>query len=178
MKGVIFNLLEKVVSDEFGPDVWDDLIEASGASGAYTSLGNYDDAEIEALVAAASRKLGLSRADILHWFGVKAIPILRQLYPALFDGHQTSRDFVLSVNEIIHPEVLKLYPQAACPFFHMQRRDGETVELNYESRRDLIDLAHGFIDGAASVYGDRVSVEHGVPTEEGRVESLTVRWQT
>ena len=27
MKGVIFNLLERVVTDEYGVDVWDDLID-------------------------------------------------------------------------------------------------------------------------------------------------------
>ena len=44
MKGVIFNLLERAVTDEYGADVWDDLIDDAGVGGAYSSLGNYDDA--------------------------------------------------------------------------------------------------------------------------------------
>ncbi|WP_374405811.1 heme NO-binding domain-containing protein [Pelagerythrobacter sp.] len=159
MKGVIFNLLERVVTDEFGADIWDDLIDEAGVSGAYSSLGNYADEDIEALVAAAAAKTGQTRAQVLHWFGVHAMPLLRELYPSLFDPHATSQDFVLSVNEMIHPEVRKLYPDAVCPFFHVRRNGDNAVSLQYESQRDMIDLAHGFLDGAAVVYGDKVAVE-------------------
>jgi hypothetical protein len=31
MKGVIFNLLEEIVEDEFGADTWDALLEAAEA---------------------------------------------------------------------------------------------------------------------------------------------------
>ena len=58
MKGVIFNLLERVVTDEFGADTWDDLIDEAGVDGAYSSLGNYADAEVEALLGAAAAKSG------------------------------------------------------------------------------------------------------------------------
>lgn len=158
MKGVIFNLLERVVTDEYGADIWDDLIEEAGVEGAYSSLGNYPDAEIEALLQAAAAKTGMTRAQVLHWFGVRAMPLLRQLYPSLFDQHTCSRDFVLSVNEMIHPEVRKLYPDASCPFFHVRRTGSETISMDYESQREMIDLAHGFIDGAAALFGDRVAV--------------------
>jgi hypothetical protein len=78
MKGVVFNLLEETVTRSFGADVWDGLIEASGVSGAYSSLGNYPDEEIEALVAAASASLSLDRNAVLRWFGHNAIPVLAE----------------------------------------------------------------------------------------------------
>lgn len=176
MKGIIFNLLERVVTEEYGADVWDDLIDDAGVSGVYTSLGNYSDTEIEALITAASARTGLSRAEILHWFGLRAMPMLRALYPGLFDGHDSSQDFVLSVNENIHPEVRKLYPDAACPFFHMRRQNDDSMTLRYESERRMIDLAHGFIDGAAEVYGDRIEVTRPAAESEERELRLDVRW--
>lgn len=172
MKGVIFNLLERVVTDEYGADVWDDLIDEAGVGGAYSSLGNYADDEVEALVAAAAAKTGETRAQVLHWFGVRAMPLLRELYPTLFDPHASSQDFVLSVNEMIHPEVRKLYPDAVCPFFHVRRDGPDAVSMQYESRRDMIDLAHGFLDGAAAVYGDRVTVDKPA----GAADQLDVSW--
>ena len=174
MKGVIFNLLERVVTDEYGVDVWDDLIDDAGVTGAYSSLGNYDDSEIEALVAAAAAKTGQTRAQVLHWFGVRAMPLLRELYPSLFDPHGSSHDFVLSVNEMIHPEVRKLYPDAQCPFFHMRRSGEDVVTMKYESQREMIDLAHGFLDGAAEIYGDRITVTK--PGTGELTESLEVSW--
>jgi hypothetical protein len=74
MKGVVFNLLEETVTRSFSANVWDDLIDASGVSGAYTSLGNYPDEEIEAPVAAASAALSLDRNAVLRWFGQKGDP--------------------------------------------------------------------------------------------------------
>ena len=58
MKGVIFILLEKVVSEAHGEAVWEALLEKSGASGTYTSLGSYPDEELLGLVAAASEATG------------------------------------------------------------------------------------------------------------------------
>ena len=50
MKGVVFNLLEEVVTERHGDAVWDTLLDASGLVGSYTSLGSYPDEEMEKLV--------------------------------------------------------------------------------------------------------------------------------
>ena len=54
MKGIIFNVAEEVVTDLYGADAWDSLLASAELEGAYTSLGNYDDAEIAAIIAAAA----------------------------------------------------------------------------------------------------------------------------
>ncbi len=58
MKGMIFNLLEEVVTAEYGEDTWDVLLDRSGAGGAYTSLGSY-----------ASEALELPPDTVVRWFG-------------------------------------------------------------------------------------------------------------
>src|SRR5436309_1246445 len=50
----MFNLLEELVSREHGDETWDDLLEASGLEGAYTSLGSYPDEDLTRLVGSAS----------------------------------------------------------------------------------------------------------------------------
>ena len=50
MKGIIFNLLEEVVTQEHGEEAWEDLLDRSGVEGAYTSLGSYPDQEFLALL--------------------------------------------------------------------------------------------------------------------------------
>lgn len=54
MKSIIFNLLEQVVTDAHGEDIWDDLLAGAGLEGAYTSLGNYPDEDLLSPVSAAS----------------------------------------------------------------------------------------------------------------------------
>lgn len=50
IKGIVFNLLEEIVSEQHGPDTWDALLDATEVDGSYTSLGNYPDEELLALV--------------------------------------------------------------------------------------------------------------------------------
>src|SRR5439155_7944494 len=76
MKGIIFNLLEEVVTQQFGQDTWDKLLDTAGVDGAFTSLGNYPDEHLFKLVAAASADLDRPPNEIVRWFGTKAIPLL------------------------------------------------------------------------------------------------------
>lgn len=177
MKGVVFNVLEETVLRQFGSETWDDLLDDSGACGVYTSLGNYSDEEMVALVSAAAAKLGMSNAQVLRWFGRRAMPILKERYPALFQSHTSSRNFVLSVNSIIHPEVRKLYSGAKCPFFHFREGTGGSVMMGYDSSRRMCDLAHGFINGAADVFEDEVDITHHSCMNHGADKCLMeIRW--
>lgn len=177
MKGVIFNLLEEAVVDQFGDNTWDDLLDAAELEGAYTSLGSYPDSEIMALVAAASEKLHLSPAAILRWFGKSAIPSLAVHYPAFFEAPGNVRNFLLSVNTIIHPEVRKLYSGAGCPHFRFQQLGTGELIIGYSSPRKMCALAEGFIDGAAAHYGETVNVSHRNCMHDGSEEcALVVQW--
>lgn len=177
MKGVIFNILEEVVIEQFGAGAWDDLLDDTGLDGAYTSLGSYPDSEIVALVGAASAKLGKPPAEILRWFGRSAIPVLAERYPAFFEMPSSTRNFLLSVNEIIHPEVRKLYSGAGCPHFRFSQPAGGALVIGYDSARKLCHLAEGFIDGAAAHYGERVEIEHRTCMHHGAPScELAVTW--
>src|SRR5687767_1525267 len=103
MKGIIFNLLETVVAREFGEDTWDGLLDATGLSGAYTSVGSYPHEELVALVGAASDATGRPAGDLVRWFGREAIPLLYSRYAVFFDPHQSTRPFLLTLNDVIHP---------------------------------------------------------------------------
>jgi hypothetical protein len=177
MKGVVFNLLESVVTAKYGADTWDSLLDAANASGVYTSLGNYDDAEMEALAAAAAQALGLQRADVLRWFGRSAIPVLAELYPDFFTPHSSARPFVSGVNDIIHAEVRKLYAGAACPHFGIHEASDGAITMRYRSTRKMCALAQGFIEGAADWYCETVEVEHTSCVEQGDPHcEFNIRW--
>jgi hypothetical protein len=176
MKGVVFNLLEEVVTSHYGPDTWDDLLDASGLDGAYTSLGSYDDEQLEKLVASASAALNLPRAEVLRWFGAEAMAHLARIYPVFFEPHRSTRPFLTSVNSIIHPEVRKLYAGAGCPHFNFSD-DGDDLVMEYRSPRRLCALAEGFTQGASAHYGERVVFEHHRCVERGDASCVFhIRW--
>ena len=158
MKGIIFNLAEEVVAREHGDDVWDAVLEGAGVSGSYTSLGSYPDADLGAIVASAARLLGADERDVLRHVARGAIPILAARYPHFFSPHRHACAFVLTLNDIIHPEVRKLYPGADVPSFTYDLHGDRAVTLTYTSSRRLCVLAEGFISGAATHYGEKVAI--------------------
>jgi len=179
MKGIVFNLLEDAVARDHGPDGWCDLIDAAGVSGIYTSLGSYPDEELFGLVNTAAALMGNSPADVLQWFGRAAMPMLASRYGELFVGHDNARSFVLSVNDIIHPEVRKLYSGAGCPNFHFRYDDAGRLLVSYQSPRGLCRLAHGFIEGASDHFGQATTIEHLSCMQDGAPACrMAVAWTT
>jgi predicted hydrocarbon binding protein len=159
MKGIVFQLLEEVVTTHHGVDAWDEWIDAAGVDGAYTSLGSYDDRDLGKLVTAAATALEVEPTEVVRWFGREALPLLAQKYPQFFQRHDSARPFVLSLNRIIHPEVRKLYPGADTPEF-VFHDESEVLIMEYRSQRRLCAFAEGLIMGAAAHYRESVQIDH------------------
>lgn len=160
MKGIIFNLLEEVITQAHGEDVWDSLLDAAQIAGAFTSLGNYPDEDLLKLVSAASLSLAQPPAAIIRWFGVRALPLLAQKYPIFFEKFKSTRPFILTLNGIIHPEVRKVYPGAEPPMFDFDNSSPDVLVMGYYSKRKLCALAEGFVEGAAAYFGEVVRINH------------------
>ncbi|GBR03520.1 heme NO-binding domain-containing protein [Acetobacter oeni] len=175
MKGIVFNLLEDAVCEQYGAETWELLLDDAGLDGVYSSLGDYPDAEIQAIVTAAAIRLNVSESSVLHWFGETAMPLLKTTYPEIFEPFHSSRAFVLSVNTIIHPEVMKLYSGARCPFFKFQELPDGALQMTYKSSRKLLDLAHGFVMGTAAQWNERVTIER-FPAGSARENDMIIRW--
>lgn len=151
----MFNLLEQLVARGHGEDTWDALLNAGGLDGVYTSLGSYPDEDLGKLVSAAAdaldvRPTGCSGLDATRCRCLPALP------PALRAAH--ARSFVLTLNEIIHPEVRKLYPGADVPEFDFDVGEG-MLSMGYRSARKLCSFAEGLLTGAADHYRERVTIE-------------------
>jgi hypothetical protein len=167
MKGIIFNLLEEVVTTEYGAATWDQLLDDAGLDGAYTSLGSYDDEEIFRLVGVAANALALPPQDVLRWFGQRAMPLLARRYPDFFSGHANARSFLLTLNGIIHPEVRKLYPGAATPVFDFDTGSSDELVIGYNSARKMCALAEGFMQGAAGYYHEQAAITQSQCMHDG-----------
>lgn len=166
MKGVIFNILEQAVVRAHGDAAWDALLERSGADGAYTAVGSYDDGELFRIVGAASELLGLEPDEIVRWFGREAIGLLFDRYP-YDEDHDCTSAFLRTLDDIVHPEVEKLYPGAIVPRFEYEGEARNHVILHYRSPRRLCTLAEGMIEGAAARFGETVEIEHRTCLKRG-----------
>ncbi|HNL80633.1 MAG TPA: heme NO-binding domain-containing protein [Agitococcus sp.] len=172
MKGIVFNLLEDVVTAHHDADTWDALLDKAGLSGAYTSLGSYPDKEIERLVLATAEMLQISLDEVLCWFGQQAIPLLTQRYPVFFANHQSTRSFLLTLNNIIHPEVKKMYKGAEVPTFDFNDNDEHLLVMGYYSARQLCPLAEGLTRGAAAYFKENIQFSHTACMREGDLKCV------
>lgn len=159
MKGVIFGLFGDTVADALGHDAWDAILAAARLSGGYTSLGNYPDDELTALIDATAAATGRPDAAVLRWFGQAAMPRLIASYPHFFALRGGTRALLATLNPLVHSEVRKLYPGALCPHFDF-RDEGDRLIIGYRSPRKLCFLAQGFIEGVARHFAETVTIAH------------------
>jgi predicted hydrocarbon binding protein len=157
MKGVLFEVLREVVSEVWSEDEWDDILDEAGLRGAYTSLGTYPDTEVLAIVATASSRSGMEPAELLRTVGRLGFARLAARAPQIVERFGGWRDLVCSLDDVIHPEVAKLYPGAQAPEFEVVSQD--PLRVRYRSARHLCPLAEGLVAGAAAWFGDDVSVQ-------------------
>jgi hypothetical protein len=66
--------------------------------------------------------------------------------------------FLDSIEKYIHPEVLKLYPEAELPTFKAEINNKAEMTLHYMSSRKLSDLAIGLIKGASKYFNETVDI--------------------
>lgn len=162
MKGIIFNLLEDMAESAGGPEAWDELLDVAGVDGGYSALGDYPDADLAALVAACSRVWGRTEFDVTRTFGEFALLGLARRYPAFFAPHSRTRDLLVSLNDVIHPEVRKLHPTARPPLFGYRSSSDDQLTLVYRSERQLCGFAEGMIVGAAVHFGESVTINQSM----------------
>lgn len=161
MKGMVFTEFMEMVDVEFGPEFAERMLEASHlpSGGIYTAVGTYDHTELLALVSQLSRETGTPVADLVRHFGRYLFGRFVSAYSHFFVGVESTFQFLEQVDDHVHVEVLKLYPEAELPKFTSQRLDERRMVFDYRSSRPFADLAEGLIQGCAQHYGDRLRIE-------------------
>lgn len=159
MKGVVFNVVEEVVTDLYGRDTWDDLLAAAEADGAYTALGNYADVELVRIAEVAAEATGMPLDELWRTVGRLALPKLASRLPDSLETGTDAMSFLGDVNDIIHPQVRALYPEAVPPVFEFEPRDDGEVAVRYRSDRELVPLAEGLMLGCGDLFDQPLEVE-------------------
>lgn len=167
MKGVIFTIVQEVVSELYDDDTWDDLLESAGVDGAFTSLADYPDTDLIAIVSAAVEFTGLPAERLLQEIGRRALPKLVERIPETIPMPSEPRSFIRGVNDVIDPEALKLYPSSLPPMFDVAGVD-DGVVVHYDSMQNLPDLAHGLLSGVDDMFPESTTVERLTDDNDGR----------
>ncbi|CAN5750385.1 hypothetical protein BH23ACT2_BH23ACT2_00230 [soil metagenome] len=126
-------MVEEVVTDQHGEEAWEDVLGSAGLAGAYTSLGTYPDDDLSRIVCAGSAALSTPEDALLRDLGRCSLAKLAVRYPGFFAPYTATRPFLLGLNDVIHAEVRKLYPDAEVPHFTIDDSCPDAVGLGYDS---------------------------------------------
>jgi hypothetical protein len=120
MKGIIFTEFLDMVEKKFSIDTVDKIIESSNlaSGGSYTSVGTYPHTEMAELVVNLGRETGIPVKDLLIAFGNYLFNRLAVLYPSFVVFENGLLFFLESIENHIHIQVRKLYPDAELPQFN------------------------------------------------------------
>jgi len=162
MKGIIFTEFVEMVEEKFGFVMADNLLNQSAlkSEGIYTSVGTYDFQEMIILLKKLSTEINTPIPDLLKIFGNHLFSRFHNIYPHFFEGKTNSFDFLAEIDNYIHVEVLKLYPDAELPSINIRfNEDRSQMEMIYKSERKLSDLAYGLIKGCIHHFKENIRVE-------------------
>ena len=113
MKGIIFTEFLDLVEEKFGLAMVDKIINQSklDSGGAYTSVGTYEFAEMLQLISNLSQNTDISVDDLLLVYSEHLFASLIKTHPQLVDHYKDPMDLLASIENHIHVEVQKIYPQ-------------------------------------------------------------------
>ena len=154
MKGIIFTEFVEMVEARYGLEVLDRVIVSANppSGGAYTAVGTYDYGEMIALVGELGRLTDTPTAELERAFGEYLFARFPQHYPFLFEKETDAFGMLQQIDQYIHAEVHKLYPDAELPRVVCEWIDADTLRVRYSSHRPFGDVAEGLVRGCLAFY--------------------------
>lgn len=169
MKGAIYIVLNDMIENQFGLEVWEELLAEvqPESKGIYTSTKDYHEKEIVDFIVAISKKLDISVEDVQRKYGQYLFSELNKKYPQFTQINAQFFPFLHSIHDIIHKEVEKLYTQPSLPEIICTTVDAHHLQMRYQSPRKMCHLAEGLILGAADFFEEKAEITQTQCMHEG-----------
>jgi len=161
MKGIIFTEFIDHVSSQLGVEMCEDMISANDLTddGAYTAVGTYDHKELLMMVSYLHKQTGIDVNLLIEGFGESLFASLANKYSAFFVGIDDAFTFIKQIEDVIHVEVRKLYPDAELPSFSYTQPKPTVLILDYRSSRCFAGLAVGLMKGCFRHFDEEITID-------------------
>ncbi|WP_439130565.1 heme NO-binding domain-containing protein [Polaribacter sp.] len=148
MKGIIFTEFLELVEDKFGVEMVDKIILQSEleSDGVYTAIGTYKFAEMLQLLQNLSANTGVSIDDLLLVYAEHFFSIIETSYPGLLATYNDPIEMLSSIENHIHIEVRKIYPDAELPTFIVEEKTENSLKMVYKSSRAMHHFGLGLMN--------------------------------
>ena len=175
MKGIVFTEFLELVENEFGLEIVQRVIDECQleTDGVYTSIGTYSHKDMFKMVGKLSEIKEIPVPELLTIYGEYFFTTLSKDYPRFME-QSSLFPFLDSIEKYIHPEVLKLYPDAELPRFDAEIKSDNEMLLNYMSSRKMSDVAIGLIKGASKYFKEDVEIFKVSEEDDGEKVMLRI----
>ncbi len=148
MKGIVFTEFLDLVEDKFGLEMVDKIIQQSQleSNGIYTSVGTYKFSEMLQLLQHLSENTNISIDDLLLVYAEHFFSVLETSYPGLIATYKDPIEMLASIENHIHIEVRKIYPDAELPTFEVLNKTDNSLIMIYKSSRAMHHFGLGLMN--------------------------------
>lgn len=160
MKGIIFSEFLDLVEDKFGLEVVDKIIMQSNleSGGIYTSVGTYKFSEMLQLLQHLSAHTSISIDDLLLVYAEHFFSVIEDSYPGLLATYKDPIEMISSIENHIHVEVRKIYPDAELPTFQVIEKTETSLVLIYKSSRAMHHFGLGLMNKTFAHFNSTASI--------------------
>ena len=116
------------------------------SNGIYTSVGTYKFSEMLRLLQHLSENTNISIDDLLLTYGEHFFSVLETSYPGLIATYKDPIDMLASIENHIHIEVRKIYPDAELPTFEVLNKTEKSLIMIYTSSRAMHHFGLGLMN--------------------------------
>ena len=169
MKGIVFTEFLELVEEKFGLEVVDRIITASEleSGGSYTSIGTYEFSEMLALLTNLSLETKVSIGDLLHVYGEHFFKVIERDYPTMLAQYSNPIEMLSSIENHIHVEVKKIYPDAELPTFQILEKTDSSLRMLYTSSRAMHMFGLGLMDSTFAYFNTESEITTELQKEDG-----------
>lgn len=169
MKGIVFTEFLDLVESKFGLEMVDNIISKSNleSEGAYTAVGTYNFSEMLQLLQHLSESTGVSIDDLLLVYAEHFFKVLVDSYPDIISAYKDPIEMLSSIENHIHVEVRKIYPDAELPTFQIIEKSGELLVMVYKSSRAMYYFGLGLMNKTFEHFNSSAEIQLEKIKEDG-----------
>ncbi|NOR88402.1 MAG: hypothetical protein GQ527_12410 [Bacteroidales bacterium] len=177
MKGLVFTEFIEFVEGKFGFEISDQMITASElkSGGVYTAVGTYEFKEMQSLLMNLHKETKIPLPILLETYGSHLFYKFVEMFPQFVDKSKSLFHFISGIDQYIHVEVKKLYPDAELPKIIVDNSTDEYLKLTYISERKLGYFALGLLKSAIKCFQEKIEIEMEFKKEDGSEVQFTLK---
>lgn len=163
MKGTITRCMAELVEEKFGKAKWETIVEKSTfdiPTRASLKVAGSDipDANVMTLVKSACTELSLTLPQLADAFGEYwCCSYAPKLYSVYFRRFKNAKELLLGL-DAMHVELTKSIPNAKPPRFESTWKDDKTLQMKYNSHRQMFVFFVGLVRGLGKHFKENLHV--------------------